>query len=298
MKGYSHPGYAESLAEFGTPRRLARSGGWILERPLQGFPWRDAMGCYPLFACRDWGHLHSDLEAIGSELVSLSLVTDPFGNYDPDLLQGCFDLVIPFKKHYVRALSEPLKLSRHHLRYSRRAFGNVTVDVCEEPSRFLDEWTELYGELSRRFNIQGIRAFSRAAFEKQLNIPGAILFRALYRGHAVGAHLVFAQDDVCYAHLAGFNALGHDLMASYAIYWTEIEYFADKAEWIDWGGGVGIRNDGNDGLNQFKRGWSTATPTSYFCGRIFNRERYDEMQRCCGIGATDYFPAYRQGEFG
>jgi len=298
MKGYSHPGYACSLAEFGTPRRLARCGGWILERPVPGSTWRDAMGCYPLFTCNDWAHLQSDLDAIGSELVSLSMVTDPFGNYDLDLLRDCFDLVIPFKKHFARELNKPLKLSRHHLRYSRKALANVVVEICEEPIRFLDEWTDLYGELSRRFNIEGIRAFSRTAFEKQLGIPGATLFRALYQGRAVGAHLVFAQDEVCYAHLAGFNSLGHDLMASYAIYWAEIEYFADKAKWLDWGGRVGIGNDDNDGLSQFKRGWSTATPISYFCGRIFNRKRYDEIQKARGIGATDYFPAYRTGEFG
>ncbi len=43
--GYLHPGYAESLAEFGTPRLLPRSEGWALEREAPGFPFRDAMGC-------------------------------------------------------------------------------------------------------------------------------------------------------------------------------------------------------------------------------------------------------------
>ena len=297
LAGYLHPHYACSLQEFGRPRELPRCGGWILERPIPGFSYRDAMACYPLFFCENWSQLKFDLQVLEEELVSVSMVTDPFGHYDLSLLRRCFDVVIPFKKHFVRELTKPLELSRHHRRYTRRAFESVTIDICEEPMRFLDEWTDLYAALVDRFDIKGIRAFSRASFAKQLGIPGAILFRALFEGTAVGAHLVFLQDDVCYAHLAGFNSIGQDLMASYAIYWAEIEYFAGKARWLDWGGGAGIRNDGNDGLSQFKRGWSTDTPDTYFCGRKLNSRTYDEVLKISGIAATDYFPAYRKGEF-
>ena len=64
MNGYAHPAYAHSLAEFGSPRPLPRSGGWLLERPIPGSPYRDAMGCYPLFAAQDWSRLYSDLDEI------------------------------------------------------------------------------------------------------------------------------------------------------------------------------------------------------------------------------------------
>ena len=36
VTGYMHPGYAESLAEFGTPRELQHSGGWLQERMIPG----------------------------------------------------------------------------------------------------------------------------------------------------------------------------------------------------------------------------------------------------------------------
>jgi hypothetical protein len=62
VTGYMHPGHAESLAEFGTPRGLPCSGGWLLERAIPGFGSHDAMGCYPLFACRDWAALPTDLK--------------------------------------------------------------------------------------------------------------------------------------------------------------------------------------------------------------------------------------------
>ena len=247
------------LQEFGRPRELPRCGGWILERPIPGFPYRDAMACYPLFSCENWSQLKFDLQVLKDDLVSLSLVTDPFGHYDLDLLRHCFDVVIPFKKHFVRDLTKPLELSRHHRRYTRRSFENVTIDVCVEPMRFLDEWTDLYAALVDRFDIKGIRAFSRAS-RKAVGPSRGNHVSSVLQGHRGQCPPGLSPDDVCYAHLAGFNAIGQELMASYAIYWTEIEYFADKARWLDWGGTVGIRNDDNDGLTQFKRGWSTDTP--------------------------------------
>ncbi|HSS29061.1 MAG TPA: hypothetical protein VLL50_14020, partial [Usitatibacter sp.] len=63
MLGYAHPGYAGSLAEFGTPRELPASGGWLLEREIPGGG-RDAMGCYPLLCCRDWRALREDLDSL------------------------------------------------------------------------------------------------------------------------------------------------------------------------------------------------------------------------------------------
>ena len=96
MKGFSHPDYAASLAQFGSPRFLQSCQGWILERSNPGTACRDAIGCYPLFACRNWSQLPVDLKTLENDLVSLSLVTDPFGQYDLELLHECFDIVIPF----------------------------------------------------------------------------------------------------------------------------------------------------------------------------------------------------------
>jgi hypothetical protein len=51
------------------------------------------MGCYPLFACQEWSQLNADLEGVAGELVSLALVTDPFGEYDLTDLRGCLRIV-------------------------------------------------------------------------------------------------------------------------------------------------------------------------------------------------------------
>ena len=300
VTGYLHPGYAESLAEFGTPRVLPRCQGWILERHIPGVSDRDAMGCYPLFACQDWSLLHLDLEAIGSDLVSLALVTDPFGEYDEAYLHRCFgDVVIPFKAHFVVDLSGPIDEigGRRRRKHARRALRKVQVEVSEAPTQFVEEWVALYDALIERHDIRGLRAFSRTAFTTQLGIPGMAMFRAVYQGAAVGAQLNFVQGDVVYAHLAAFSSVGYEVGASYALDWATIEYYVDKVRWLDLGGGTGIAKDATDGLSQYKRGWCTGTRTAYFCGRILDPRTYARMVQTNGVPSTGYFPAYRWSEF-
>src|SRR5262249_32190260 len=119
LRGYRNPAYAASLGEFGTPRRLPRSGGWILERPIPGGAREDAMGCSPLFSCADWSGLKADIDDLAADLVCLSLVTDPFGHYDEQSLQSCFvDKVIPYKSHFVADMRRPpLEFVTKHHRY-------------------------------------------------------------------------------------------------------------------------------------------------------------------------------------
>jgi Acetyltransferase (GNAT) domain len=301
MNGYMHPWYAKSLSEFGAPRELPRCRGWILERRIPGSLYKDAMGCYPLFACQDWSKLHLDLDEIRDEdLVSLALVADPFGEYDEADLRTCFqDLVIPFKEHFVVDLCRPMNksVSQHHHYYAQKTLKKVIVETCSDPARLLDEWAKLYATLIKKHELTGIRAFSRMVFARQLRIPGLVIFRAVSDGITVGMHLWYVQGEVAYSHLAAFSLRGYELMVSYAIYWSAIEYFAGKVRWLDLGAGAGVKRSGIDGLSQFKRGWSTGTRITYFCGRIFNRERYMNIVETSGISAADYFPAYRKGEF-
>lgn len=300
MSGYMHPGYAESLSEFGAPRELQQCGGWVIERPIPDFPYRDAMGCYPLFVCQGWPVLHSDLKNLEDELVSLSLVADPFGGYDREDLDRCFDYVVPFKEHFIVDLHRPLNdvVCAHHRYYARKAQKSMIIEECLEPTQFVDEWVALYANLNNRHNLSGIKAFSREAFAKQLAIPGTVLLRVLHQGVIVAAQIWFVQGEVGYSHLTALNETGYALRASYALYWSALEYFSGKVRWLDLGAGAGVDNNGMDGLSEFKRGWSSGTRPAYFCGRIFNHEKYAEIVKAKGVTATDYFPAYRKGEFG
>jgi hypothetical protein len=160
----------------------------------------------------------------------------------------------------------------------------------------LDEWSMLYNSVVTRHQLSGIKAFSRAAFAKQLNVPGIVMLWARHKGETVGAHLWYVQGDVAFSHLAASNAAGYDLMAAYALSWAALEYFSNRVRWIDWGAGAGLDTKGADGLSRFKRGWSNDTRAVYLCGRIFDRARYEEIARMKGRTGSRYFPAYREDE--
>ena len=300
LAGYAHPGYAHSLAEFGTPRALPGCGGWILQRQIPRFPYHDGMGCYPIFTCQHWSELGSDVDALRGQLISLSLVTDPFGEYDVARLRRCFDIVIHFKEHFVVALELERNafVSSHHRRYARKALREVDVQSCPSPARFGDELAGLYTALTKKHGIKGMPAFSRTSLAKQLEVPGMVMFRAAYGGNAIGMTLWYVLGDLGYYHLGAYSETGYRLRASFALFWFAIEYFASNdLRWLNLGAGAGTAKKDSDGLTRFKQGWATGTRTAHFCGRVLDRQRYAEITNARGISRTDYFPAYRRGEF-
>lgn len=295
MTGYWSPLYAESFSEFGTPLALPDCKGWILRREIAKAGNYDAMGCYPLFSCRDWKRLPTDVTNMSDELVSVSLVADPFGDFDTAVLGEFFDHFIHFKDHYTVNLSE-VSITKHHRYYARRALQRVRITKSEVPCAFLDEWTGLYAELVERHRLNGIRAFSRNCFEMQLAVPGLVMFRATVDGVGVGTHLWYVMEDVAYSHLLALSPLGYELMAAYALYWAAIEFFVGKVRYLNLGAGAGVGGDDKDGLSVFKRGWANGARPAYFCGKILNRGKYRELLDG-NARITSYFPAYRNGEF-
>jgi hypothetical protein len=298
--GYCHRQYAESFAEVGQPRELPNCAGWLLERAIPGSTLRDGMGCYPLFDCRNWVGLPLDLSGLAEALVSVSLVVNPFANVAEADLRRWFDVVVPFKHHYVTDLRRSVDdlIGRQHRRNVQKASGLVRVDVCRTPLDFLAEWCNLYAQLTARHGITGIRAFSRAAFEKQLGVPGLVMFRALAEKEIVGLHLWYVRDRVAYGHLGATSTRGYEVMASYALYSYAIEYFRLRVEWLDLGGVAGASEaESLDGLRQFKAGWATGTRRAFLCGRVLQQAAYDSLSGERATSTTSYFPAYREGEF-
>lgn len=300
--GYMHRAYADSLAEFGTPRALPESRGWLLERPIAGGAGRDATGCYPVFACRDWQRLGRDLDAIGEDLISLVFVADPFGNFVRADLERVFpDRLVHFKDHFVVELgaASASAIATNHRRNAKQALKALSIEIAEAPAALAGEWSALYANLVARHGIGGVAAFSSRALALQLEVPGLTLFVARREGESVGMVLFYGQDDVVYYHLAAYSDLGYDLRASFALFSRAIEHFADAGmKWLSLGAGAGLASDADDGLSRFKRGWATSTKPAYLCGRIFDREGYRRICEASGKAQTSYFPAYRAGEFG
>jgi Acetyltransferase (GNAT) domain len=301
LTGYLHPGYPASFEEFARPRELPCCGGWVLERPIAGFEDRDAMGCYPLFVCSDWSYLYQDLGEIGDGLVCLSLVTDPFGDYDEAYLHRCFhDVVIPFKHHYVvdYKVWKDRKFDADTRREIRNALKSLKVEVCPDPHLYLDEWIRLYALLIERYHIDSLRAFSRQSFARQFDVPGFWMYRAYQQDRTVGIALAYTQGEMAYLHLTSMDQAGYKLGASYGLYSTAIEHLAGMASLLNIGGTPGVAEGQQDGLKYFKMHWATGTRMTYFCGRIFNPDRYHAIAKARELVGGNYFPSYRKGEFG
>ncbi|MFP4004170.1 MAG: GNAT family N-acetyltransferase [Alphaproteobacteria bacterium] len=297
--GYASPVYAQALSEFGTPLLLSGSGGWLLKRGISGSAVPDAMGCYPVFACPDWSGLREDLAALKEELVSITLVADPFGNHSGDLLRDCFpDLCTRYKEHYVVDLDRLAfeSISSHHRRNVRRGLREVEVEFCPDPEAHLDNWNRLYKELVTRHGITGIAAFSRNSFRKQMRVPGLKMQRAVHRGETVGMVLWFVDRGVAWYHLGAYSERGYRLRASYALFWAALEHFSGRIETAALGAAAGATPGGGGGLDRFKAGWATGTRPAFLCGRILSPERYAALS-AAQMQAGGYFPAYRAGEF-
>jgi len=300
MTGYRHPAYAASLAEVGTPLELLTCGAWLLMRSIPGTTAVDAMGCYPLFACRDWSGLGADIESLEGRAVSVSLIADPFGDYGPADLRSVFpDVCRPFKEHFVIDLkAEPgPDLPVNHQRNLLRAEQAVTVEHCAEPERWSSEWQALYQGLTERHHIRGLAALGSASLARQLRVPGLTMFRAVHQDTTVGIMLWFTHNSVAYYHLAAYSDAGYTLRASFAVMQHAIEYFRGRVRWINLGAGPSSRNSTDDGLTRFKRGWASGTRTAWLCGRVLDRQRYAALTSAAAPGSPDYFPAYRNGEF-
>lgn len=272
-----------------------------MQRGISESSYADAMGLYPFFCCHNWDKLNTDFEEIKNDLVCIFMVTDPFGKYDEELLKKCFpSLCSRYKEHYVIDLRETFSsyISGHHKRNAKKAMENIKVEKIDNAYRHFKDWQSLYKNLINRHSIKGVAKFSIVSFEQQFNVPGLVTFRATHNDQTVGMLLFYVQNEIAYYHLGAYSDEGYELNASFALFYDAIKHFSDKnLQWLSLGAGAGIENDGNDGLSRFKKGWSTGTKQTYFCGRIFVQKKYKELLLAKGIFDTGYFPAYRQGEF-
>lgn len=299
--GYLHPEYAASLRAFGEPVHLPRSNGWILKRSIPGTKMYDAMGCYPLFSCKHWEHLAVDLDELGEEVIALSAVVDPFGLQDANALEKLFpDVCKTFKVHYLIDLNsvDDLVFSKHHLRNATYALKRLDIRCMEKPDDGLKDWQRLYNVLKVRHNIRGISAFSRDAFAKQFSVPGLVAFKALHQEQVVGMLLWYVDGARAYYHLGAYDETGYKLKASFALFRFAIDYFNNNGILcLNLGAGSGITADPSNGLNRFKSGWANAIRPAYFVGRIFDSKSYLMLKSKTNNNDSEFFPAYRAGEF-
>lgn len=294
---YAHAQYAQSLADFGSPRHLPGCGGWVLERPIPGWPGRrDAAGCYPLFRCAEWSGFSDDLAALRrDELVSLTLVIDPLCEPPAERLGRWFDgIVLPYKQHHLVDLAVPFAEATcaHHRRYVRRCARMAAIEVCAEPGQHLDTWCRLYAELAAHHAMTGPARFSREAFARQLALPGVRLLRAVAPGGEVlGLQMWFVEGGLAWYHLGAHGEAGHRAGVSFGLFAAAFDLLREAGvRTVDLGGGAGLADDPADGLSRFKAGWSTRTATAWLCGAVLDPAAYAHLG---ADRSTTFFPAYR-----
>lgn len=294
--GYLGEGYARSLAEFGEPYALSRSGGWLLRRPLPGdSPGFDLFHPHPYLVCEDWKALPADLQDLDDEIASVAASPDPFGRFSLDDLRLAFpDLVREYKRHFVLDTeSREFALSKDNRRRVQKASQLLQVSACAEPLDYIHDWERIFAHVVGRFGLSGIHAYSSKAFRQQFVLPGFRLWVVRRQDEIVGAASAMIHGDAAYTHLMAATDEGRQMGASYLLYSAVASDLKGVVRWIDWGGVPGS-SDENSGLAAFKRGWSTDIRTTYFCGRIANRGRYDDLVARDAADGAGFFPAYRR----
>jgi hypothetical protein len=299
MNGYQSAEYAAALTDLGRPIALPNCRGWLLERAIPGTEFCDAIGCYPLFRCAHWAQLGDDLRALPKRLVTVSLVTDPFGDPPADLA-ACFpDVCVPFKEHFGVDFSRDWRssISRHHRRNLRAGSREVEIERCEDHSAWVGTWVDLYGQLARRHRISGPARFSRESFQLQLHVPGIVIYRAAFGGATVAMSLWYVDGDVAYYHLGACDARGYERAAMFAMFDVALSHFAAAgARWAQLGGAAGYQQPANSGLSRFKSGWANERRTAWFCGRVLDPNAYERLVAGRKPLLSGFFPSYRQPE--
>ena len=156
--GYMHPGYAQSLSEFGTPTELKQSRAWFLRRRIPGSAYFDGMCCYPYLTCQDWSLLASDLEAHRHDLVSFVATPDPFGSYTsgrPGARISCWGRSFQGTSRRRSWRRRDEIVSRRHRKEAERALRQLNVECHQQPLQFLDDWMRLFELAVKKFRING-----------------------------------------------------------------------------------------------------------------------------------------------
>ncbi len=291
---YATEPYAATLQHLGRVVAVPEWDCHVIARPTAGGG-EDLLGCYPISTIDPKADLRGGLARLRSDgYVSVTLVCDDFHRPPLSALNETFDVVRPFKTHYIHKGGLQLyKPGRNHQYKINRAFRTVDVKIIELKNH-LDAWEALYAELVDRRRVMDTHLFTRASFTKLAEIPGVHAIGGFVDGTLVACHLWVSHSGHVHSHLVASNAEGYAQRASYAVSDASVRYFAD-AEIINFGGGAGVIDDIDNGLARFKRGFSNATAASYICGAILDPVAYASL--CLAAPRTPeanfFFPAYR-----
>lgn len=291
---YATLDYAQSLAHVGLPFEVPQWGTYVIAREIPGGG-IDAVGCYPIAVLNEEADLLGGLRRLrDAGFVSVTLVLDDWHRPPISMLESVFDVCRPFKTHHFvhkghsssfEGRYVPHKNHRHKIAKAQRAVFCGKIDLAEH----MDAWCSMYTALVLRHGMSGAHAFPREAFERQAAIPGMVAIGGFVGGELVCVNSWAVFDGRAHSHLVASNSKGYETQAAYAVTDHAIRHFAE-CDVINLGGGAGT-DDSNNGLAQFKAGFSNARSQGWICGAILDQPTYNAMTRA-GADAS-FFPAYR-----
>lgn len=289
MHPYSTLAYASTLSHVGRPLEVPEWGTYVLVRNVPGGG-VDACGAYPITVFKDDADIAGGLaylKLLG--IVSVTVVTDDF--HRPDHMRG-FDVVKEFKTHYLHRGPGnsftggyfPHQEHRYKIRRAKRTVEARLIDL----KAHLTDWCALYDSLIKRHILTGVHAFPRESFTALSQIEGIEAVAGFVDNEMVCCNLWAVHDGRAHSHLVASSEKGYELRAAYAVTDASIKHFA-HCDIINLGGSAG-NGDKDDGLAQFKRGFSNASSPAWLCGAILHQQAYDMLS----VGkSTEYFPEYR-----
>ena len=122
---------------------------------------------------------------------------------------------------------------------------------------------------------------------------GIVALGAWKESELVSAHIFATDGKKVYSHLAASSKNGYLCSAAYAVNDTALIYFKD-AEFINFGGVAGIKDEESNGLEFFKRSFSNSVSSAYICGAILDVKLYNFLNKLKGSSESiDFFPQYR-----
>lgn len=287
---YTTMAYAQSLAHWGEALSVPEWDGTVIIRPIDDAR-SDAFSPYPIAVLPPDADLAGGLDRLRKAgLVSVTLVLDDHHRPQLERLQQHFDLVRPFKTHFIIDREKgDIAPTKHHRYEIKRALAEVDVRIFSL-AEHMGQWQALYNNLVLRHGLSGLHAFPERHFESLAAIPGFTAIGAFRDDRLVSAHIWAMADAYAHSHLAASSEEGMRFRAAYAVNAMAAE-FMPGARVINFGGGAGLLDKGEDGLAKFKQGFSNQTWRAYICGKVLDTQSYAGLTQ--GRARTEYFPAYR-----
>lgn len=290
---YATEAYARTLGHIGRPVAVPEWGCSVLARPIRGGG-EDVTGCYPIATMSEDADIAGGLTRLRQlGFVSVTLTVDDFHRPSIRILEQAFDLVRPFKSHFlVSGGLDAYRPSNHHRYEIKRAMDTVRA-IPIDLKAHMAEWRQLYTTLGERHQFGEAHAFSSSSFAALTDIPGVETIGGFCDDKMVSCHIWVRAGDTVHSHLAASSALGYSRRAAYVVNDASVRHFSDSRI-INFGGGAGLNDDADNGLARFKKGFSNAVAPSYICGAVLDAKAYAALSSArTSAGVGDFFPAYR-----